>query len=264
MGIVSATGPVRDRMIAELERLSPFAGDPDAGAALGHVRARAEELLRRIERGIREGAILPWSFVRLSEAAPFPPLVGCAPNIGVFPVAASPLQWGHIIAALAAMAALGLDHIVFIVTDDAERRHVMAADVLARFAPLLLYSAVDSFFDFLRLNARQPMKVHFLCGSAPTGARERVAQELAQAMRDGAHDYDPWTHPVSLVFFNGDGDRKAPPLSLPSVEVELPLPDPLPQWPATTFAGHEGHITPAAIPCTSFRPGFCRPASPPR
>jgi hypothetical protein len=270
-GIVSATSPVRDRVMAELDLMSPFVADTESRTALGGIRTLADALLRKIERGIGEGSILPWSFLRLSDTAPYPPLVGCAPNVGVFPLAAAPLQWCHVLAAFAAMAALKIDHVVFIITDEdshasaflpAETRHAMAADVLARFSPLLQYSPlrcakgdgrVGAFLRFLQVNRRQPMKMHLLCGCAPDVPCASLGQELSEAMRDPAYGYDSWTHPVTLVFFGATGGRKAPSKPFPIATVELPLSDALlPGLPASLAAG-TGGASLASIPYSGFR-----------
>ena len=257
--------------MAELDRMSLFVGDIESQTALAGVRTLANALLKKIERGIGEGAILPWSFLRLSDTAPYPPLVGCAPNVGVFPLAANPLQWCHVLAALAAMATLKLDHVVFLIIDEdphasallpSETRHAMTADVLARFSPLLQYSPlrctkgdgrVGAFLRFLQINQRQPMKMHLLCGCAPDVPCEGLDRELSDAMHDPAYGYDSWTHPVSLVFFSGTGERKAPPTPFPSAVVKLPLSDAPLREPPVSLAGGDGRASLASIPYSGFR-----------
>jgi hypothetical protein len=264
--IVSAIYPVRDKVRSELESMSHFARNVEVDAALKRLGDTAESLLQSIDREIREGVIRPWSFLRLSANAPFPPLVGSPLNVGVYPLAADPLEWGHILAALATLAVAKLDRIVFIVIDGGggepqrlplETRRTVARDVLGRFSPLLLYSpmrtepgegCIEAFFRFLSINERQPMGMHLLCGS-PTGGDAavpctEVTRGMEEAMLHGLHGYDSWTHPISLVHIGEMKKDDLPPSSFPRAFVTVPR-----------FAVRPGNAQAilASIPYSGFR-----------
>ena len=141
-GLVSVTYAAWVRVLAELARMVPFVGDTAASGFLRRIRATAGEYLGRIEEGMMQGSIQPWSSLRLAPDAPVPPLTATAAKIGVFPLSASPFQWAHLMAGFAAMADLGLDHVVYVVTEVAGRerpllprevRHAMTRDLLGRF-----------------------------------------------------------------------------------------------------------------------------------
>lgn len=263
----STTDMLRDRIATELARMAAFVGDAEGGSTVKTVRKTVDDLLRAIEAEILRGAILPWSPLRVSSDDPFPPLVDYAPQIGVYLLAANPLQWCHVLAGLAAMSTLRLDHVAFLVTEQEtpgsallprELRHAMTRDALAGFAPMLLYSTirpeaadgdVDAFCRFLRLNLRQPMRVHLLTESGT----EEIATRLARASRDRLHEFDSWTHPVTLVQLGSENARMSPHPPFSCLSVQSPLPDALPDGLPASFPGDGGRGPLAAIPYSGFR-----------
>lgn len=103
-------------------------------------------------------------------------------RIGVFPVDADPIHWGHILIGLTAVARLSLDRVVYIVSGAKARkpdmvqpvvRHAMTRSVLKMFYPLLGFSDVGlgyafddmtNFFRFLDLNREQKMTAVYIAG----------------------------------------------------------------------------------------------------
>jgi hypothetical protein len=273
-GLVSVTYAAWVRVLSELARMVPFVGDTGAGACMGRVRAAAGVYLHRIEEGILRGGIQPWSPIRPAPETPMPPLSPSASRIGVFPLSASPFEWSHLLAGMAAMAELGLDHVVYIVTEGAgqesallprEVRHAMTRDLLGRFPPLFLYSPVGfqqdgsgalSLFHLLSLNASQPMEV-FLIAGGTGGIGERTSEELIDTVRSAMTvrrgGYDESMHPITVVTATpGDaahGARRSP----VRVQVELPLASVLPGAIPAALSGETGREALAALPYTAFR-----------
>jgi hypothetical protein len=273
-GMVSVTYSAWVRVLAELARMVPFVGNATAGAALRQVRATAGELLHRVEVEIMNGAIQPWSPIRLTPEAPISPLNGTATKIGVFPVTSNPFQWCHLLAGLSAIAELQLDHVVYLVVDEdtsgekllpREIRRAITRELLARFSPLLLYSplsvpadkgGVEALFKLLQLNAQQPMAVHFLTGCVD-GPKALLPNEvvgaLTAAARKKADGYDNWAHPLSAVFFGGAPDVVLPGSPIKVSTLDFPLPHLAPGGlPAALTSGDEKE-TLAMLPFTVFR-----------
>jgi len=103
-------------------------------------------------------------------------------RIGIFPVDADPIHWGHLLIGLSAMAKLALDQVVYIVSGAKDHkpdmvqpvvRHAMARSVLKMFDPLLRFSDVGlgyafddmtNFFRFLNLNQKQKIEAVYISG----------------------------------------------------------------------------------------------------
>jgi hypothetical protein len=274
-GLVSVTYAAWVRVLAELARMVPFVGDTAASGCLRRIRSAAGGYLRRIEDGIMHGSIQPWSPLRVAPDAPVPPLSATASKVGVFPVSANPFQWAHLVAGLAAMAELGLDHVVYVVTEGAgqessllprEVRHAMTRDLLGRFPPLLLYSPVGfqqeaagmlSVFHLLALNASQPMEVYLIMGGTGEAIGEHPSEELfgriRSAMTEGRGGYDESMHPLTLVVARQADVVHASGRSPARVSVEFPLPSALPGAIPAALSGDTGRDALAAVPYTVFR-----------
>lgn len=274
-GLVSVTYAAWVRVLAELARMVPFIGNTAASERLRAIRAAAGEYLGRIEKLILGGSIQPWSPIRLAPEAPAPPLSPSASKIGVFPLSASPFEWAHLIGGLAAMAELGLDHVVYIVTEGAgqgttllprEVRHAMTRELLARFPPLLLYSPVGfqqdeagamSLFRLLALNASQPMEVYLITGG--TGGTigeqpsEEVVGQICTAIEGRLNGYDDSMHPVSLVVSKGAGPAGEAGRSPARITMDFPMPSALPGAIPAALSGETGRDALAALPYTAFR-----------
>jgi hypothetical protein len=274
-GLVSLTYAAWVRVLAELARMVPYVGDTAGSGCLRKVRTAAGEYLRRIEESIVHGGIQPWSPIRLAPDAPMPPLSPSASKVGVFPLSASPFEWAHLLAGLAAMAHLGLDHVVYIVTEGADQgssllprevRHAMTRDLLGRFPPLLLYSPVGfqqdnagplSFFRLLALNASQPMEVYLITGGTEGGIGDHPSEELVgrirSAMAERRGGYDESMHPVTLVVAKQEDVAHAAGRSPARVSVEFPMPSVLPGAIPAALSGDAGRDALAALPYTAFR-----------
>ena len=119
--------------------------------------------------------------------APAMTMLPCLPyslrlRVGLYPIAANPLHWGHVLIGLRAMARLQLDKVVYVISGrdhrkpdmcSADLRYVMARDTLKVFGPLFAcsslagYSGCDgetNLFRFLKLNRQQHMDMFYIAG----------------------------------------------------------------------------------------------------
>ena len=274
-GLVAVTYATWVRVLSELARMVPFLGETASTGCLRRIRLAAAEALGRIEEGIIHGSVQPFSSIRVSPDAPQPPLTPTAPRIGVLPLASSPFEWSHLLAGLAAVAQLQLDHVVYIVTENPgrnasllprEMRHEMTRRTLEKFPPLLLYSPIGlsaegagllSVFSLLRLNAFQPMEMFLITGGLESRLGElpsaRVREEIRASMADPANGYDDSMHPLSLVVSRA-GHAALPVARSPAiVPLDFPMPSALPGAIPAALSGETGRDVLAALPYTAFR-----------
>ncbi len=164
---------------AQLESMRREVGDdPD----LKRVAADAVPLLDAIEAHLAAGAIDPSVLLRYSPDDAPVPVQGRAVRVGIYPVAADPFQWAHILIGLQAISALKLDKVVFILAGDDPRkpgmtpasiRHPMGRALLERFAPFFAFSPIaqgtlhdgeTNLFRLLALNPEQRIDAFYLVG----------------------------------------------------------------------------------------------------
>jgi hypothetical protein len=185
-------------------------------------------LLCRIDRQIRTGRIRPW----WEDEAPPSSMPPEPLRIGVFPIAANPFHWAHLLAGLLAMERYGLDQVRYVIAGRDRRkpdlapedeRHSMARAVLQLFSPLLSYSPVARGTDFcgeenlFRLLAEfpdRPIHAFYIAGSdhyqrtrPETGSPDTIAR-LEDGITRRLHGFDPSRFTVSLVFLQR-GERRA-------------------------------------------------------
>lgn len=177
----SAAATVRARVRAQLLLAARNYSAPEADL-LETVAIEADKALAKIQTRLDKGTIDPSATVRLSESDPALPASARRTRIGVYPVAADPFQWGHLLIALRAVGELGVDKVVFVLAGDDIRkpnmtpvaqRHPMGREVLDVFAPFFEYSpiAVGTTFDgetnifrILALNPDQRVEAWYMVG----------------------------------------------------------------------------------------------------
>jgi hypothetical protein len=148
------------------------------------IAAQLRRSLARIGQQVDEGRIDLEEVVRCSEKERAAPPRDRTLRLGVFPVAANPLHWGHVLFPLAAIAELSLDRVVLVVQGGDPRqgaaldetlrhRHQLAREVLVLLEPLVDYSAVgrsnartgeSNLFELIRLNADRRMQIWYMAG----------------------------------------------------------------------------------------------------
>lgn len=220
---------IRERVKSELGLMAQQLGLSAADEPFAAVYQTAAEHLFEIERLCCDGDIDPRAWVRACpEDEPCLPYSRSL-RVGVYPVAANPLHWGHVLIGLRAMARLHLDKVVYVTAGRdsrkpgmaaADLRFIMARDLLKLFgclfacSPLALASGCDgetNLFRFLRLNRQQPMDVYYIAGGdhcrrfyPGTDYPDTLAKlEMHRTARLFA--YTPAMHSVSAAFIRRSG-----------------------------------------------------------
>ena len=175
------TAKVRARIRAQLLNAARDYSNPEADL-LETVATEADKALVKIQDRLNKGMIDPTAKIRLSESDPAVPFSYRPTRIGVYPVAADPFQWGHLLIALRAVGELNVDKVIFVLAGDdvrkpnmtpVEQRHPMGREVLDIFAPFFEYSpiAVGTTFDgetnifrILALNPNQGVEAWYMVG----------------------------------------------------------------------------------------------------
>jgi hypothetical protein len=220
--------------------------------------------------------VKPWVPLRVTPNAYMPVPSAETLKIGVFPLASDPLQWNHLLTGLSAIAELGLDHVVYIVTEDAdpsvphlpqELRNTVTRSFLSHFSPMLLYSplgagyaedATDALFRFIALNDRQPMEVYYIPGNAarrPEGSACRdITEEVEEGARKKTYGYDERSHPVSLVLSRKESAWMSCLMSYRHAFVDFPLPEARADEVLTALAENRSREALASLPYSVYEP----------
>lgn len=203
-----------DAMATELQK-------PD-DPLLTFVRKEGRSLLSKIAGLIRSGEIDPSAALRAGEGDPAVPAVGRELRVGVYPVAADPFQWGHILIALRAMAEHKLDKVVFVLAGDDPRkpqmtpsgfRHAMGRAVMDAFSPLFAYSSIavgtqydgeTNIFRLLKLNPQQSVHAFYIVGGDHYRLKDKnggddTLLKMEKHLGD-PNRFDADKHKVSLIF----------------------------------------------------------------
>lgn len=192
-----------DALFAELDARFPLPASSPASGVRARVRAQLKSALReydapeiplletvavesdralaRIQERLDAREIDPSRAIRLSESDPEAADDSHA-HVGVYPVAADPFQWGHLLIALRAVGDLGVDKVVFVLAGDDPRkptmtpvatRHPMGREVLDAFAPFFAYSPIavgttldgeTNIFRILALNPGRRVDAWYMVG----------------------------------------------------------------------------------------------------
>jgi len=176
----SPAASVRARIRSQLLSAAREMDEPEP-SLLETVARESDRALALIQKRLDAGDIDPARTVRLSESEPEIPGDDHA-HIGVYPVAADPFQWGHLLIALRAVGELGVDKVVFVLAGDDPRkpamtpvaaRHPMGREVLDVFAPFFAYSPIavgttldgeTNIFRILALNPERRVSAWYMVG----------------------------------------------------------------------------------------------------
>ena len=173
---------IRERLFGELARMAQQLGILMCDEPFATIYRTAAEHFFAIENLCCDGDIDPRAWVRTCDGdkpcLPYPRRL----RVGLYPIAANPLHWGHMLIGLRAMACLQLDKVVYMISGRdarkpdmgcADQRYIMAKDVLKLFGPLFACSSLarhsgcdgeTNLFRFLKLNRQQPMDMFYIAG----------------------------------------------------------------------------------------------------
>ncbi len=230
----SPAAEVRARLRAELLSASRDLVDPESHI-LETVAREGDRALARIQARLDAGEIDPSRRIRLSEADPQVDQDSHA-RIGVYPVAADPFQWGHLLIALRAVGDLGVDKVVFVLAGDDPRkptmtpvvtRHPMGREVLGVFAPFFEYSpiAVGTTFDgetnifrILALNPERRVDAWYMVGDDhyslvdKKGNPDTLPKLEANRLKPMGHS--PTLHALKVAFIKRENPTTVVPTDL--------------------------------------------------
>ncbi len=214
------TETIAENVERELSGMQETLG-PDADPELFvQVRIWALSKLQRIGELAASGLILP-------SGAVWPASLSGRPlRMGVFPIAANPLHWAHLLSGLAAMERFCLDKVLFVIAGSDPRkpdlasqviRHRISGQVLRLFHPLFEYSPIAlgsslpgeaNVFRILASYGRRPVHAFYLAGSdhchrlAPRTGQPDTIVKLEEGVRGASQGFDPRLHSLSVVFLD--------------------------------------------------------------
>jgi nicotinic acid mononucleotide adenylyltransferase len=235
---------IRDRVSRELLSMRGLLGGHADVYAFEALDRLARSTLERIIDLVSHGEIRPLNFdPRRSAPGGRWPLRPS--RLGVFPIAANPLHWLHLLGGLAAMERFRLDRILYIVAGSDPRkpgmaceaaRHKIVKDVLRLFYPLLEYSPAarggsldgeEHVFRILSLvqgAIAAPIHVFYIAGSDHfrpfSAARNRpdTVRKLEDGMRRGLYGFEPCRDRLSAVFLDRGGHLE---LEVPETRLDV-------------------------------------------
>jgi hypothetical protein len=209
------TGDILMQVMTELASMMTFLGRPGAGRRITDVQGVARDLLHQVARRITAQEINPWTRVRMSAEEPALSPASCAARIGVFPLSANPIHWGHLLSALSVMARARLDKIVFAIASEPsaaaelypeELRRGAAAEAISLFQPLFTLVPASagkttngpaSLFRLLALNNQQTVEAFYVSAWEPGSTTSIV--ETMDALWSRSAERNERLHSVSLV-----------------------------------------------------------------
>jgi nicotinic acid mononucleotide adenylyltransferase len=194
------------------------------------ISAEMNSQLTTIRELMADGQILPQCNLQLPQEALQLSTCDRPLRIGVFPIAADPLHWMHLLSGLKAMAVCKLDKVIYVIAGSdtrkpdllrADVRHRMAQDILRLFLPLFAYSPIaldnaldgeSNFFRFLQLNQRQKIDAFYIAGSdhcyrhSPKTGKPDTIQKLESGVNGRVFGYNERMNSVSAIFV-GRGEQ---------------------------------------------------------
>jgi len=266
------TGDVLMQVMTELASMMSVLGRGLAARRIAEIQAHTTALLHQIARLMIDREVNPWTRLRLTPDEPPASYSPTAARIGVIPLAANPIHWGHLLSGLSVMIQARLDKIVFVITRDScpdgdlfpeELRRGAAAEAIAIFQPLFtlvpgsagrLQTGPASFFRLLGLNSQQIVEAFYVSGyesCAPVSINETI-DALAKEGK-ASFGQSGRLHRVSIVRI-GTGAGETPALSDARV---LVVPSSLPGFSdgtvLTALRSSQRREELAALPACVFR-----------
>jgi len=176
------TGDVLMQVVTELASMMSLLGKGLAARRIAEIQAQATAFLHQIARLMVYREVNPWTRLRLTPDEPPASYSPTAARVGVIPLAANPIHWGHLLSGLSVMIQARLDKIVFVITRDSypegdlfpeELRRGAAAEAIAIFQPFFtlvpgsagrLQTGPASLIRLLGLNSQQIVEAFYVSG----------------------------------------------------------------------------------------------------
>jgi hypothetical protein len=202
------------------------------------VSKSSKEFLDVIESDLRSGAINPHAIIRTSSVEPIDAGSHAPIRIGIYPVAADPFHWGHLLIGLQAIARLKLDKVIYVLAGDDPRkpqitpasvRHPLGVSVLNSFSPFYVYSPIaigttadgeTNLFKLLALNAGRALEAFYLVGDDHYRRKDKNGNDdtilkIEKNKENPASLFDPIHHSIHIAFIERGGKKEEVPSVLP-------------------------------------------------
>jgi hypothetical protein len=195
-------------LLTEFACMSRILRRSSRGKRLEEIHDSLEAALQEIQDLILGGGIRPWRYLRLSRNDVEPEPCMDPIRVGVYPLTGNPMHWGDVLSGLTVMAKANLDKVVYMISDDGERksdlipaeiRNAAARDILSLFDPLLLCwnMAHEGRFDPVKdisllhsLNPGRKLEVHYMVCSGHRLAGQEVSPKRIREALYGTRDPD--------------------------------------------------------------------------
>ena len=218
------------RLSRELDSMKEILDGVAGSEMIDLIRAETSSHLQTIRGLMKDGQILPRSNLRLSQEASHLSPCDRPLRIGVFPTAADPFHWLHLLSGLKAMTLFKLDKVIYVISGSDSRkpdllradiRHRMGQNVLGLFSPLFAYSPIGldnlldgeaNVFRILQLNPRQRVDAYYIAGTDhyyrlnPETGKPDTIQKLENGVRSKIFAYDERMSSISAIFL-GRGEQ---------------------------------------------------------
>ena len=271
-----AVEAVRTRAYQELQDMAQVLNLPLTGYPFNEILSSLTKLLDVTAWLLNSGMIDPYAAVRSAPHDSLKPRVSRTLRIGIYPVAANPFHWAHLLSGLSALVRFRLDSIIYVISGsdsrkpalaDAEIRHLAGEEVLKIFKPFFGYSSLalennrageTNLFEILALNPNQKIDAYYIVGADhyhrvnPRTGQADTLQKLEENSADETYNFNPSLHSISAIFIER-GTRNY------TVETDIPVAF-IPEMPFAAsstmireaFQGNRPVQTLALMPCTAF------------
>jgi len=219
------TSSIKARINWELMMMANHLGKTMQDSPFREIEQVAEDALAEIAYLINSNKINTSVQIRSSEDDSEKIPTHTVLRIGIFPIAANPFHWSHLLIGLNAMARFKLDKVVYVVAGidkrkpilkrTQEHRHAIGKQILNIFSPLFTYSSIawgTSFngetntFRILLLNPGQKMDAYYIVGADhyyrinPKSGQPDTIQKLEDNIEKVIYNYNKLMHKVSAIF----------------------------------------------------------------
>jgi len=272
-----AVEAVRTRAYQELQVMAQMLNLPLTSYPFTEIISSLAQLLDQAEYLLHRGILDPHAAIRTAPHAPVKLLVSRTLRVGIYPVAANPFHWAHLLSGLSALVRFRLDNIIYVISGSdprkpalapAEIRHLIGEEVIKIFEPFFGYSSLalenncageTNLFEILALNPNQPIDACYIVGvdhyhrRNPRTGEADTLQKLEEKIADETYYFNPSLHSISAIFIER-GTRDY------TVETDIPVAF-IPGMPfeasstmiREAFNGNRPVQTLALMPCTAFK-----------
>jgi nicotinate-nucleotide adenylyltransferase len=220
------TSTIRKRVWEEIDKMGTDLDIPLIAHPLREILVAMDMNLLQITRLLKNREIDPSAELRTCEEE-LPKSPRTMPlRIGIYPVAANPFHWAHLIIGLTAIARFQLDKVIYLIAGSDPRkpellpagiRHTMGKEVLKICAPLFAYSAIalgsmadgeTNAFRILQLNPHQEISAFYIAGGDhyhhinPETKRPDTLKKLEDKIAGKSYGFDRRSHRISAVFID--------------------------------------------------------------